>query len=243
MRREVCAAFAIVTLFSPLIINGLCFSNNAGGIGLPRLLSHKRSKHMGVHQYLYLFDTNTYKEKVLPAYKEFSASRSAKPIANLVDDCVQKLRGSDIKKVRSAFLGGDKFVDRLRDIESGKLYEMDTDSVFSEVTLTLCVPEDRNVDPLFPIGHSPLLLDLVESNENLDGFLYGNRGEILEVHIGGESPNKFFTREDLTEFNDEVGKTPLPDANERSERDLEHLKKLLKVCMENPNLTLLLVIL
>ena len=218
---------------------------------------------MGLEYYVYLFNLKVYAEDLLPAYRMFFDSDDAKPLVALLKRVIHKL---DIDtKLPGPMLQSKESYENDIGILNGTvhfnpgedyLFEIGAssirlnprqvfvrDSLGHNLLFALCVPRDRGVDPEGNMGRSPLIAYLYERSESIqDLFTNGDvRGGELEVAVG-ESHPKLFTKGDVKRLSADLARVPQPQEPELR-KEYDHLCAMVRLTLQDPDLTLLLSLL
>lgn len=214
---------------------------------------------MGVSVRLHLFDVETYREKVLPAYSVFLGEDDPAPLAALFTECAEVLDAHP-ELSRQLFLDREIIEEDIGILTGEVYYSPDggqtsnqgegatarklkrnyARELASGVLRVLCVARDRGVDPEQDMSRTPLLPYLYEKSEWIkDVFTFARPvgGTPLELTIGEDA--RLFTDKELQVFITELDKVPPPDAPDlRAEYD--NLRALLRLASESSNLALVL---
>ena len=220
----------------------------------------KHRTTMGVDYYLHLFDLKTYKEKVLPAYQQFSRRDDPEPVVALIRLCMRELEANpqlsdhlfwgpdscteDIGIVTGAIPYNPDGGHRSKERDKGKAYRVRQDYarglLSSRILQVLCVPHKKGVSPEQNMGRTALVPYLYEHSAWITDLFTGERrvrGQVLELSIGESS--QVFSKQDVRDFSEELRKVPQPtDAQLKKEYD--NLSALLRLALDDPELTVLL---
>ena len=200
--------------------------------------SHNRSvASFSLDQHFYLFNEVIYRTKVQPALRAFKRKNDPKPLIAVVKECIKKF-DTGVKMPHLILVTKSDFEDALRKLEQrqrdiGNFIE-------TSIIMVLCMPSDKGVSPELEIGTSPLFMYLLDRSDRMDEFLYLERGESIELI--GEGEDRILTKKDIQDFSRLVNEILPPERDERIKGDYNHLRALLKLCEEDPELTLLMTI-
>jgi len=232
-------------------------SDNLVGEGFRR-----ESKVMGADVVVHLFNIRIYRERILPAYRLFLKRDEAEPLIALLRECAQDLEANP--QLSDQLLWSKESIEEDIGLLTGTAYYSPDEGktsnqgerqkthkvrrdyarglLSSDILQVLCVPHDRRVNPEQDMTNSRLVSYLFarsELIEHLFTFRRSVRGDRLELSIGEST--QLFTKEDAEEFNRELTKiVPPEDPELRSEYD--NLREMLKLALEDPDLTLALAV-
>jgi hypothetical protein len=215
---------------------------------------------MGFDYYLHLFNQKVYKDKFLPAYQSLFDKDDAEPLIALLKEILErldanrKLPGPPLESKESykediGILNGTVNYDAGEDYLSSPVVTnrrvaakqiFVRDVLAANILFALCVPRNKGVDPEQNMGRSPLVSYLYKSSSRIeDLFTTGSlRGKELEIAVGDSRP-QLLAKNDINELSAELAKIPPPeDPGIRKEYD--NLRSLLKLALEDSDLTLLL---
>lgn len=249
---------SVVTLFhlSPALNSGsIRASDNLLGEGFRR-----ESKVMGADVVLVLFNRRIYRERILPAYRLFLKRDEAETLIALLRECAQKLEANP--QLSEQLLWSKESVEEDVGILTGTVYyspdngktsnqgeKQKTHKVrrdyargllSSSILQVLCVPHDRMVNPEQDMTNSRLVSYLYARSEwieELFTFRRSVRGDRLELSIGEST--ELFTKEVAEEFSRELTKI-VPPEDPELRREYDNLRAMLKLTLEDPDLTLAL---
>jgi hypothetical protein len=258
MKNHFSFVLAAVTLFhvSPV-------SNSASiraSDNLVRKGFRKASKVMGADVVVHLFNIRIYKDRILPAYRLFLRNDEAEPLIALLRECAKKLEANP--QLSEQLFWSKESVEEDVGILTGTVYyspdngktsnqgeKQKTHKVrrdyargllSSEILGVLCVPHERRVNPEQDMSNSRLRSYLYEKSEWIEELFTSRRavrGDRLELSIGEST--ELFTREDAKEFNRELTKI-VPPEDPELRREHDNLREMLKLALEDPDLTLAL---
>ncbi|MGH9872554.1 MAG: hypothetical protein ACRD9S_08825 [Pyrinomonadaceae bacterium] len=220
----------------------------------------KESKVMGADVVVHLFNLRIYRERILPAYRLFLRKDEAEPLITLLRECAKKLEANprlsdqllwskESAEEDIGILTGTVYYspDRGKTSNQGerkKTHKVRRDYarglLSSEILEVLCVPHDRRVNPEQDMSNSRLRAYLYEKSEWIEELFTSRRavrGDHLELSIG--ECTDLFTKEDAQEFDRELTKIAPPEDPELR-REYENLREMLKLALEDPDLTLAL---
>lgn len=209
---------------------------------------------------IHLFDERIYREKVLPAFQTFFTTNDVEPLVSLLRECIQIL---DANPQLSDQLFWDKeSCEEDIGILTGAVYyspdngkssnqgaskttikvkrEYVKGPLGSNILQVLCIPHDKGVRPDQDMSNTPLVQYLYKKSDwisDLFTFVRTVRGGRLKFAIGESSES--FTKEDIQEFNSELNKIP-PPGDSHLQKEYANLQELLKLALEDPDLTLVL---
>lgn len=222
----------------------------------------RRSNSMSADVSVHLFNTKIYKEKVLPAYRMLLRKNETEHLILLLKECAQKLEANP--QLSEQLLWDEESVEEAIGILTGSVYYSPDNGnssnqserkmanrvkrkyarniLSSEIVQILCVPQDKNVNPEQNMTSTQLIPFLYQKSEwikDLFTFVRTVRGGRLELAVGEFS--ELFTKEDVQEFNAELDKVP-PLENIQIQREYDNLRVLLRLALEDPDLSLVLTV-
>jgi hypothetical protein len=211
-----------------------------------------RTMGLGIH--IDLFNYTRYKEEVLPAYRHLTDRNDAKSMIHLLREISQKLgsRNEEDRLEKELYgraigiLEGSIHYDpdilrnpALNIKESPKQFFVKR-QIGYKILEAICIPRSQNIASEFDMSQSPLVRYLYKHSEWIeDIFTFAEevRGGELEIPLGESS--ELFTKQEIQEFNAHLERVPPPDdANLKEE--YTRLRALVKLAMEDPDLTLVL---
>ena len=217
---------------------------------------------MGFDYYIHLFNLRVYRERILPAYQAFFERDNTEILITLLRECIQILDANP--QLSERLLWSKESCEKDIGILNGSVYynskgnygsnrgkretTREDKRIFakgllsSNILQVLCVPRDKGVKPEQNMGRTPLIPYLYERSEwikDLFTSVRQVRGGLLELSIGECS--EVFTKEDIQEFSTELAKVPVPE-DPKLRKEYDNLHALLRLCLEDPDLTLLLTL-
>jgi hypothetical protein len=220
----------------------------------------RKCKTMGVDVYIHLFNLKTYKEKVFPAYQAFLKKDEPEALITLLRECIQKLDANP--QLSKKLLWDKESCEEDIGILKGTVYysldgglssnqgkrkkthtirrEYAQELLIFRLLQILCMPYDKGVNPEQDMSNTLLVDYLSDRSEWIKKLLIGEQqveGGLLELPLGEAS--ELFTKQDLKVFSYELAKVPSPEEPQlRNEYD--NLRALVKLALEDPDLTLVL---
>ncbi len=217
---------------------------------------------MSADVFVHLFNIKTYREKVLPAYRMLSRKNETEPLIMLLRECAQKIEAN--LHLSEQLLWKKESVEEAIGILNGSMYyspdngkssnqdESKTanrvkrkyarEILSSDILEVLCVPHYKNMNSEQDMTNTALIPFLYQRSEwikDLFTFVRTVQGRRLELAVGESS--ELFTKEDVQKFNVELTKVPPPE-NLQLQREYDNLRVLLKLALEDPDLTLVLTV-
>jgi hypothetical protein len=224
----------------------------------------RNPKVMGLDYQLHLINLKIYREKILPAYREFWEKDDPKFLIELLKEIIQKLdtnaklpgpklwsRASYNEGI--GILNGDVYYSLKGEYRSNQNVKKTTraakryfvkNSIGPDILLALCVPRDKGVDPVQNLGRSQMISYLFEKSEWINDLFTSKRftkGIFLKISLG-ESPGQILTKENIQEFSLELAKVP-PPTNPELRKEYDNLQEFLNLALKEPDLMLLLSLL
>jgi len=218
----------------------------------------KRSNNMGADVSIQLFNFKAYREKVIPAYQALLEKDDPNPFITLLKEIIERF---DSDKRFASNVGHKEFYEEAIEVLNGSVHYNPDDyklalgeretprgakQIFVEdnfayyLLIALCVPHDKGVKPEQDMSTFWLTNYLYERSEwikDLFTFVRTVKGESLELAMGESS--ELLTKEDLKEFSVELAKVPPPEDTELK-KEYDNLRALVKLALEDPDLTLVL---
>jgi hypothetical protein len=222
-----------------------------------------KAKVMGADVRLRLFNVTTYHAEVVPAYSEFMQRRNTEPLTRLLQVSIHQLP-RDKQLAGPLVLSQETYLNDIGILNGTVFYSSKSEtlqagivrrttpqdmkifvqgSIGPELVELLCVERRRDVNPDQDMSRTQLIPYLYQRSRWIeDIFTFANtlKGEVLDPTMGEST--QLFTREELRRFADELSKVPRPEHDPRLQGELDNLSLLLKLALEDPNLTLALTI-
>jgi len=215
---------------------------------------------MGFDNHIHLFNLKVYRERVLPAYRAFLDSGDSEIFIPLIRECISILEANpqlsndllwnkEICEEDIGVLNGAVYYNSKGNYGSntGKRETTREDKQFyareivsPNILQVLCVPHYEGTNSVQNLTRTPLTHYLYERSDwIMELYTRGHEvgGGPLEIFIGEWS--EFFTNEDLQEFSDELSKVSAPN-DSIPRKEYENLRTLLKLALEDEDLTLVL---
>lgn len=182
---------------------------------------------MGIRDYLYLFDEQKYRARVLPAFHIFLGENDPQRLIALLEECKKCGKNKYLEDFSTGalideaigILNDDAYYNSQGDYgrehfdkttwEDKKLFVKD--QISSLIIQGLCVPSARNVNPEQFMSGRSLMFYLYRHSDWIEEMFCSSRdprGERLEFGIG--EYDALFTKEDLQEFLGELERIPQP---------------------------------
>lgn len=214
----------------------------------------KEVRIMGLDVYISLFNYTRYKEKVLPAYRHLTDRNDAKPMIHLLREISQKLSnqseegrfGKESYENAIGILNGSIHYDPdilrnpvLNIKESPKQFFVKR-GIGYKILEAICIPRDRNIVSSIDMSRSLLVRYLYMHSEWIESVFTFEKpvhGGELEIPLGESS--ELFTKRDIQKFNANLKRVPPPDDPNLKE-EYDRLRAVVKLAMEDPDLTLVL---
>ena len=215
---------------------------------------------MGGDVHIHLFNFRIYKKKVLPAYQKFVKKDEPEALVTLLRECISKFDSNP--HLPKKLLWDKESCEEDIGILTGTMYYSPDGGLSSnqgerEKTYTirrdyarellmfrllqvLCTPYDKDIDPEQDMSNTLLVNYLYEESEWIKKILMGEQqvqGGFLEIPLGETS--ELFTKEDIKVFNYQLNKVSLPE-DLQLRNEYNNLRSLIKLALENPDLTLVL---
>jgi hypothetical protein len=222
----------------------------------------RKSRVRGVNVDIYLFNIRSYREKVLPAYKQFFRKNDPELLITLLRECIEELNSNP--QLSKQLLWDKESIEEDIGILMGTVYyspdggyssnqgekkeshkvrrDYAREVLSSNILQILCVSRDKRMNPQQDMTNTPLITYLYEKSEwikDLFTFVRPVKGGRLELAIGESS--EFFTKEDVQRLSVELSKVPPPE-DYQLRKEYNNLRAMLNVALEDPNLTLVLSI-
>jgi hypothetical protein len=215
---------------------------------------------MGVEVYIYLFDTHEYEHSVLPAYRSFKERADKGPLLNLLRSASYHAEASqtvgevsaseEIYQHYADILSGRQHYDSERKEEADQTRPTTAqdmrlfvdDSVAPGLVTFFCLPRDEGIQPEQGMSSAVLMNYLYSQSKWIeDYFTFAKEpsGAVPEIKIGDWS--RFFSREEVLEFDDQLSKMQRPNNDEVLADGFDNLRALVHAAANNPNFAILLV--
>ena len=229
-----------------------------GAVEAPPGATHSPTS-VSVDNYILLFDTRAYREKVLPAYKAFFDKDDPAPLIRLLREVIGRLDGAggapsgprleprEVYEEAIGILDGSVYYDTRGSRNPGGRRKTTRKSKRAfvrgslgyDLLVALCVPRGKGFSGEQGLTTSDLSRYLGARSVRVEQLIMGQRqlrGGVLEVG-GGETPLELFSDEDVREFTAELaGVTPPESPSLRAEYD--NLLAMARAALEDPDLTL-----
>ena len=217
---------------------------------------------MGFDYNIYLFNLRTYREKVLPAFHTYFAKNDPDSVIALIKECIRYL--NDNPALSEKLFWDEEICEESIGILKGTVYyspdggrsnnqgnsedaykirqEYARSNISSIVIEILCMPRYPDVNSKQNIGGSPLISYLYEKSQYIEDLFTSVkqvRGGPLEFPIGESS--ELFTKQDTQELSMQVDKV-LPPKDPPMRKEYDNLRALLKLALDEGDLTLVLAL-
>lgn len=226
-----------------------------------RTSDHERgTTTMGVEVSVYLFNQRNYREKVLPAYTSLVEKDETDSLIALLKECAEELMMKP--HLAEKLFWDQESIDEAIGVLNGTVYYSPDDGrssnqgskdetkrvrrsfvrwvLGSNIVEILCVPHKASVSNEQDMTNTPLVPYLYGKSKwikDLFTFVRPVSGGCLELPLGEST--EVFTKKDLQQFSRELDRIAPPE-----QRDLrieyDNLRAILKLAMEDPDLTLVI---
>jgi hypothetical protein len=201
---------------------------------------------MGVDVDLRLFNLETYRQRVLPAYDTFRKGKDASALVTLLEEALERLP-HEAALPGPRLWSAEVYAEAIEILAGRGVYEGDRDlfaeGVASDLATFFCVERGLGVDPERDVSRTPLVRHLYAHSEWLQDvftFAVPLESEPLDIPLGESS--EALSREEVGRLRDEVARVPRPMEPGTTQADYDHLVTFLDTALARQYLTVVLTI-